>query len=333
MTIRRLGRRDLGRGALTIAGLAGAGTLAAPHIVRAQGDYPNKPVRVVVPYPAGGGTDIAARLVTPRLAERWKQSVVVDNKGGASGILGSDIVAKAAPDGYTLLVMTSAHVINPYTTKQLPYDTEKDFTPITPLVLGALTLVGSPKAGMDSYAKFAERARAEPGKVQWGSTENTTRMTGELFRVKSGLKIENVAYKGAAPMLQELAGGHIPAGFTSPLTAMSHHRAGTLRMLAVTSDKRLEALPDVPTMGEVGVPDLARPAWFAMFGPKGMPPALVARIHAEVAAVLAEPETKAKIAALASVPGGETPDVFAARVKDELKVWGETAKLAGITPE
>ena len=182
---------------------AAAGLGLAPGLALGQA-YPNKQVRVVVPYPAGGGTDLVARLIMPRLAERWKQTVLIDNKGGASGILGSDIVAKAAPDGYTLLVMTSAHTINPYTTKQLPYDTERDFTPITVLVKGALTLVGSPKGGFDSMEKFLAAARANPGKYQFGSTENTTRMVGELFRVKSGLKIENVAYKGAAPMMQEL---------------------------------------------------------------------------------------------------------------------------------
>jgi len=287
--------------------LAASIAIAAPTLVRAQ-DFPSKQVRVVVPYPAGGGTDLVARLIMPRLAERWKQSVIIDNKGGASGILGSDIVAKAAPDGYTLLVMTSAHTINPYTTKQLPYDTERDFTPITILVSGALTLVGAPKAGFDSMDKFLAAARANPGKYQFGSTENTTRMVGELFRVKSGLKIENVAYKGAAPMMQELVGGHIPVGFTSPLTAMSHHRNGTLRMLAVTSEKRLTVLPEVPTMAEAGVPGVDRPAWFSLFGPGNMPPDLALRIQGDVEAVLAEPETLAKIRDLASEPGGEAPD-------------------------
>ena len=321
-------RRSIGLGAASLAGV-----LALPPIGRAQQDFPNKPVRVVVPYPAGGGTDIVARLVTPGLTERWKQTVLVDNKGGASGIVGSEIVSKAAPDGYTLLVMTSAHVINPFTTKQLPYDTEKGFTPITTLVLGGLTLVGSTRAGIDSMAKFLDLARANPGKYQWGSTENTTRMTGELFRVRSGLRIENIMYKGAAPMLQELTGGHIPVGMTSPLTAMSHHRAGTLKMLAVTTEKRLAVIPDVPTMAEVGIAGLALPAWFSLFGPPGMPPALVARIHADVVAVLADAGLKARIADLASEPGGETPEAFSARIVAELKIWGETAKLAGVTPE
>jgi tripartite-type tricarboxylate transporter receptor subunit TctC len=324
---RRLGRRAVARGGLAMAGLVAASSLG-----RAQ-DFPTKTVRVVVPYPAGGGTDLVARLIVPRLQERWKQTVIIDNKGGASGILGSEIVAKAPPDGYTLLIMTSAHVINPFTTKVLPYDTEKDFTSITPLVLGGIALVGSPKAGMDTMDKFLKEARANPGKIQWGSTENTTRMTGELFRVKANLKIENVQYKGAAPMMQELIGGHIPAGMTSPLTAMSNHRNGLLKMLAVTTEKRLSVIPDVPTMAELGIPDMVRPAWFSLFGPGGMSPALTQRIHADCAAVLAEPEIKAKIADLASEGGGEPPDVFAARVKAELKIWGDVAKLAGIQPE
>jgi tripartite-type tricarboxylate transporter receptor subunit TctC len=324
--------RWLGRRAVAQGGLAMAGLLATPSLVRAQ-DFPSKTVRVVVPYPAGGGTDLVARLLVPRLQERWKQTVVIDNKGGASGILGSDIVAKAQPDGHTLLIMTSAHVINPFTTKTLPYNTEKDFTPVTTLVLGGITLVGSPKLGMDSMDKFMTEAKAKPGKIQWGSTENTTRMTGELFRVKSGLQIENVQYKGAAPMMQELIGGHIPSGMTSPLTAMANHRSGLLRMLAVTTEKRLAVIPEVPTMAELGIPDMVRPAWFSLFGPGGLSPALVKRLHADCAAVLGEPEVKAKIADLASEPGGEAPDVFAARVKTELKVWGDVAKLAGVTPE
>lgn len=319
----RLKRRDV---------LAGAALTLAPSLVRAQA-FPARQVRVVVPYPPGGGTDIVARLITPRLAERWKQTVIVDNKGGASGILGSDIVAKAPADGYTLLVMTGAHAVNPFTTRHLPYDTERDFTPITVLVLSAVTLVGSTKAGFDSMEKFLTAARGAPGKYQFGSTENTSRMVGELFRIKSGLKIENVPYKGAGPMIQELTGGHIPVGFTSPLTAMSHHRSGTLRMLAVTSDKRLEILPDVPTMAEVGVPGVNRPAWFAMMGPGKMPPELTRRIRDDVAAVLGEPETQARIRDLATEPGGETPEAFAQRIKDDLAIWRDTAKAAGIEPE
>ena len=311
---------------------AAAGLSVAPSRGWAQ-EFPARQVRVVVPYPAGGGTDLVARLIVPRLAERWKQTVIIDNKGGASGILGSEIVAKAAPDGYTLLIMTSAHTINPFTTKTLPYDTERDFTPITPLVAGAIALVGSPKAGFDTAEKFVTAARANPGKYTFGSTENTTRMVGELFRLKSGLKIENVAYKGAAPMMQELAGGHIPVGLTSPLTVMSHHRAGTLRMLAVSSGQRLTALPEVPTMAEVGAPGVDQSAWFALFGPGGLPPALARRIRDDVVAVLAEPETLAKIRDLASDPGGETPDQFAQRIKKELVTWREIAKEAGIEPE
>ena len=320
----RFGRRAFAAGAAALT--------AAPALLRAQ-DYPSKPVRVIVPYPAGGGTDLVARLVVPRLADRWKQTVVIDNKGGASGILGSEIVAKAPPDGYTLLITTSAHTINPYTTKTLPYDTERDFTPVTTLIMGAIALVGSPKAGFDTAEKFMTSARANPGRFQFGSTENTTRMVGELFRLRSGLKIENVAYKGAAPMMQELAGGHIPVGLTSPLTVMSQHRAGTLKMLAVSSGKRLAELPEIPTMAEIGAPGVDQSAWFSMFGPGGLPPALAERLRDDCVAVLAEPEVKARIRDLASEAGGESPQAFAQRITRELATWKEIARQAGIEPE
>jgi tripartite-type tricarboxylate transporter receptor subunit TctC len=192
------GTRPIGRRGLAL-GVAGA--VLAPSVARSQ-DFPSKQAHVIVPYPPGGGTDIVARLIMSRLGERWKQTVIVDNKAGASGIVGSEIVAKSPPDGYTLLVTTSAHTINPFFTRHMPYDTERDFTPITVLVIGALALAGSTRAGFDSIQKFLAAARAEPGKYQFGSADSTTRMIGELFRVKSGLDIENVAYKGAAPMIQ-----------------------------------------------------------------------------------------------------------------------------------
>jgi len=323
------GKRPIDRRGLV---LGVAGVLLAPSIARSQ-DYPSKQVHVVVPYPPGGGTDIITRLVMSRLGERWKQTVIVENRAGASGIVGSELVAKAPPDGYTLLVTTSAHTINPFTTRHLPYDTERDFTPITVLVSGALALVGSTKAGFDSMEKFLAAARAQPGKYQFGSADSTTRMFGELFRVKSGLAIENVAYKGAAPMLQELAGGHIPVGFSSPLSSMAHHRAGSVRILAVTGDARLPLLPDVPTMAESGVSGVDRPQWFSLFGPGRMPPALARRIRDDVAMVLAEPAVLARIRDLASEPGGQTPEVFAQRVRSDLAIWQETAKAAGIEPE
>ena len=320
-------------GALKRRGLVAAAALAlAPRFALAD-SFPAKPVRLVVPYPPGGGTDIVARLVAPRLNERWKQTVIVENKAGASGIVGSEVVAHAAPDGYTLMIMTGAHTVNPVTLKKLPYDTERDFTPITTVAASPLALIGSVKAGMDSMAKFMAAARAEPGKMQFGSSENTTRLGGELFRLRSGLKIENVAYKGAAPMMQELIGGHIPVAFSTPLSTMAHHRAGTARILAISSNKRLAVIADVPTMEEAGVRGVDQVNWFSLFGPGKLPADLSRFLQSEVAAVLAEPETLAKVRDLGSEPGGEPPEAFAARVREELGMWAAVAKEAGIEPE
>lgn len=327
----QVGRRRFGRGVLGLVSSV-TGAALAPASVRAE-EFPAKPVRVVVPYPPGGATDVAARLIMPRLAERWKQTVIVENKGGASGIIGSEIVARSAPDGYTMMVMNEAHTVNPFTIKSLPYDTERDFTPITTLVAGAVTIIGSSKAGFDSMAKFLAAARAAPGKYQFGSTNSASRMVGELFRLRSGLQIENVSYKGGAPMVQDVLGGHIPVGFTSPSPVMAQHRAGALRMLAVTGEHRLAILPEVPTMAEAGVPGVEQLAWFSLFGPGSMPPALTQRIRDDVAAVLAEPEVLSRIRDLASEPGGEEPAVFARRIRAELASWRETAKAAGIEPE
>jgi len=320
-------------GAVKRRGLVAAAALAlAPRFALAD-SFPAKPVRLIVPYPPGGGTDIVARLVAPWLSERWKQTVIVENKAGASGIVGSEVVAHAAPDGYTLMIMTGAHTVNPVTLKKLPYDTERDFTPITTVAASPLALIGSVKAGMDSMAKFMAAARAEPGKMQFGSSENTTRLGGELFRLRSGLKIENVAYKGAAPMMQELIGGHIPVAFSTPLSTMAHHRAGTARILAISSNKRLAVIADVPTMEEAGVRGVDQVNWFSLFGPGKLPADLSRFLQSEVAAVLAEPETLAKVRDLGSEPGGEPPEAFAARVREELGMWAAVAKEAGIEPE
>jgi len=309
-----------------------AALAVAPRLASAE-TFPAKPVRLIVPYPPGGGTDIVARLVAPRLGERWKQTVIVENKAGASGIVGSEVVAHAAPDGYTLMIMTGAHTVNPVTLKKLPYDTERDFTPITTVAASPLALIGSVKAGMDSMEKFIAAARSEPGKIQFGSSENTTRLGGELFRLRSGLKIENVAYKGAAPMMQDLIGGHIPVAFSTPLSTMSHHRAGTVRILAISSKKRLAVIADVPTMEEAGIKGVDQVNWFSLFGPGNLPAERARFLQTEMAAVLAEPETLAKVRDLGSEPGGEPPEAFAARVHEELGMWAVVAKEAGIEPE
>jgi tripartite-type tricarboxylate transporter receptor subunit TctC len=201
------------------------------------------------------------------------------------------------------------------------------------VVASPLALIGSVKAGMDSMEKFIATARAQPGKIQFGSSENTTRLGGELFRLRSGLKIENVAYKGAAPMMQELIGGHIPVAFSTPLSTMAYHRAGTARILAISSKKRLAVIADVPTMEEAGIKGVDQVNWFSLFGPGNLPAERARFLQTEMAAVLAEPETLGKVRDLGSEPGGEPPDAFAARVREELGLWSVVAKEAGIEPE
>ena len=258
---------------------------------------------------------------------------MVENKAGASGVVGSEFVARARADGYTLLVTTGSHTSNPVTLKSLPYDTERDFVPITILADTPFALVGSTSAGFDTAEKFLAAARAKPGQFAFGSSENTSRLVGELFRQRADLQLRAVPYKGAAPMLQDLAGGHIPVGFTTPLSAISLHRAGSAKILAITSDRRLTVLPEVPTMQEVGVSGVTYRIWFSLFGPAGLPPALASKIREDVVAVLAEPEVVARIRELAGEPGGEAPDALAGRIRRELATWRETARVAGIEPE
>ena len=208
-----------------------------------------------------------------------------------------------------------------------------DPAPITTMADTPYALVGSVKAGMTAIEVFLSAARSNPGKLSYGTTESTSRLIGVLFQSGAGIQVDEVPYKGAAPMLQDLVGGHVPVGFTSPLSAMALHQAGSVRILAVTGERRLATLPDVPTLAEVGVSGLTYKVWFALFGPAGLQNSIALKIREHVVAVLAEPEVAAKIRQLAGEPGGEPVDVFARRVTGELAMWRKTAQSVGIQPE
>ncbi|WP_296349733.1 tripartite tricarboxylate transporter substrate binding protein [Reyranella sp.] len=320
-------RRAIGKGLMSLPCLS-----VFPSTGWAQ-MFPAGPVRVVVPTAPGGALDIMSRLVTARLADDWKQSVIVDNKAGGSGILGSNIVANAPPDGLTVLFTTSTHAVNPVLLKSIPYDTETAFTPIATIAETAYALVGSAKSNFSDAAALFADIRAQPGKYAIGSSENSARLVGDLIKNKGKLSFESVLYKGAAPMLQEVVSGVIPAGITTPVSAMSHHRSGTAKILAITSEKRLPVLADVPTIGELGIPGVVCSVWFAVFGPKGLPPTVADKFHDGIAKALRDSAIIAKIRDFGAEPSGEGPAALAARLKTDLAQWRQLAQAAGVQPE
>ena len=305
--------------------------VAAASTAGAQG-YPNKPVRLVVPFPAGGTTDIVARAVAQKLTETWGQSVVVDNRPGAGGNIGSELVAKAAPDGYTLLMGTvGTHAINPSLYAKMPYDHVKDFAPVV-LVAGVPNvLVVNPSVPAQNVGELIAYAKANPGKLNFASSGSGTsiHLSGELFKVLTGVQMTHVPYKGSAPALSDLVGGQVQLMFDNLPSSLAFIKANRLRALAVTSTTRAPALPDVPTMVEAGVPNFEASSWFGMLAPAGTPPDVVARINGDVAKWLATPEAREKMVAQGAIAVGGSPDDFARHIAAETAKWAKVVKESG----
>ena len=315
---------------LSLLGCAIGLALAVPA-VQAQ-DYPTKPVRVVVPYPAGGGTDLVARLIVPRLAERWKQTVIIDNKGGASGILGSEIVAKAPADGYTLLVTTSAHTINPSTSKSLPYDTLKDLAPVTTLAYFDMVLVTSANSRFKSLPDMLAYARANPGKLNIGSINvgSTQNLVAQMFKSSAALDAQVVPFNGTPALVTALRSGDIDVAVEIVAPMMSQIKSSAVRGLAVLGGARTPDLPDVPTAAENGVPNFNVRGWNGMGAPGGTPPALIERFNREANAALASPEVRKKLTDLSLDVRGSTPDQMAKLLQSEIPRWAQVIEQAGI---
>jgi tripartite-type tricarboxylate transporter receptor subunit TctC len=313
--------------------LAALGSIAMP--AHAQ-TYPTKPIRLVVPFPAGGTTDILARAVAQKLSETLGQQVIVDNRPGAGGNIGSELVARAAPDGYTLLMGTvGTHAINVSLYPKLPYDPVKDFTPIV-LVAGVPNvLVVNPSLPAQSVAELIAYAKANPGKLNFASSGSGTsiHLSGELFKVLTGVQITHVPYKGSAPALTDLMGGQVQLMFDNLPSSLAFIKAGRLRALAVTSKTRAAALPDVPTMVEAGVPDFEASSWFGMLAPAGTPRDIVVRINAEVAKWLATPEAREKLAGQGAIAAGGAPEDFARHIASETAKWEKVVKASGAKVE
>lgn len=329
----RPGRRDW------LAGLAAASAAAvangfAPAARASEADpasYPKRPVTLVVPYPPGGPTDVVARVVAPRLAERLGQALVVDNRPGASGTLGAALVARAAPDGQTLLANASIHVINPWVLPRSPYEAIDDFVGITQLVDVPLVLVVTRELPVASVAELLAWLKQKDARASFGSAGNASaqHLSGELFRIRSGAALTHVPYKGSQPALTDLVGGQIQLMFDSMPSAMPFIEAGRVRALAVTTERRSRVLPDLPTMMEAGVADFRTSTWYGLWAPKGTPGGIVERIQAEAARVIALPEVIEQYRRLGAEPVASTPAAFADFLAAESRKWAEIVRVSG----
>ena len=302
-----------------------------PATLQAQ-SYPARPVRLVVPFAAGGPVDTVARLLTPRLAEAWGQQVVVDNRPGANSIIGSEAVARAAPDGYTLLIVSAGFAINVTLQPKLPYDPARDFTPITTVAYGPSALVTHPSLPARNLRELIALAKARPGALTYGSSgvgAPTSHLGMELLKVTAGVDIVHVPYKSMAPALTDIIGGQVHMGMPTINVTVSHVRTGRLRALGVTSSTRSPAMPDVPPLAEVGMPGYEANNWTLLLGPAGLPAAIAEKIHADTARALQEPELRERYLA-AGMEARSLPFAKVAEyVRSEIVKWGKVVKASG----
>ena len=312
------------------------GVAMLPAVARAAEPFPMRPIRLVVPYPAGGGTDIVGRVLGQKLHESLGQPVVIDNRGGAGGTIGTGLAAKSTPDGYTLLLVPTSHVINPSIYAKLPYDTERDFAPITMVASAAILMAINPRVPAKTIRDFVEAAKAQPQTLaNYGSAGAGTvfHLTGELFKQLTGLSLQHVPYRGGAPTVTALLAGEIPLAFETMLALQPHVRAGTLRALAMTSPRRSDIMPDIPTTAEAGFPSLVADNSYALFAPAGTPAPILARLHDATVAALALPGVRDQLREQGAEVVGNSPAELAAYVTAEIPKWAALARQAGVKPE
>lgn len=303
----------------------------APAVAAGQA-YPSKPVRLIVPFAAGGSTDIIGRTVGQKLNEMWGQPVLVDNRPGGSTVIGTDAVAKAAPDGHTLLITPAPFTIVPSLIAKLPYDPARDFEPVILINTTPLVVVVHPGVPAKSIKELIALAKRKPGALNYGSSGSggSNHLAGELFNAMAGVKMVHIPYKGNAPALADLVGGHVDAVFNGLTSAMPLIKSGRLRALAVTSLSRSAALPDMPTLDELGLKGFQAVAWNGLTAPARTPKEIVAKLNADVLKVIRSPELAERLKAEGSDPVGNSPAQYAAFLRDEIAKWAKVIKTAGI---
>ena len=306
--------------------------LANPWTANAQSNYPDKPIRFVVPYPPGGGTDVIARIVQVRLQAALGQNVLIDNKGGAGGSLGTDIVAKAAPDGYTVLFTLSSHTINPAIFPKLPFDTQKDFEPIGLVASLPQILVANTALPIRNVADLTAQAKAAPTKFSFASVGNGSpgHLAGELQVIRTGAPMQHIPYRGGGPAVTDVMGGQVPLLWVSIPAAAQFVKAGKLKALAVSTTKRSSTFPDVPTMQEAGVPDFEVDSWYGMLVPAKTPKAVIDKLNKALNTVLAEPAIRAQLLEQGAEAVGGTPEALGKLITAEIPKWIKLAKDANI---
>ena len=317
-----------------LAALACTATLAPVTSALAQ-SYPTKPVRMVVPYPPGGATDVIGRMIADKLGTKWGQAVIVDNRAGAGTTVGAENVAKSAPDGYTLFETTATHTISASLYPKLNYDPIKDFTPITLTATIPLVLVTGPKVPAKNLDELLKWIKSQPGGASIGSPGNGSvqHLTGELFKTKAGVNTVHVPYKGAAPMITDLLGGQVDMAFATLSEVTSYIKSGKLRAIGLAHDKRMSAVPDVPTFGEQGMKGFVGATWFGTFAPAKLPAELRDRITKDIQAIVATPEMTKKLEDMGAEVNNLGSHDFSKLIDAEAKRWAEAVKISGAKVE
>jgi tripartite-type tricarboxylate transporter receptor subunit TctC len=311
-------------------------TLAASiAIAGAQDVYPSRPVHLLVPFTPGGAVDIVARTLGDELSSRWGHPVVVENRPGAGGVVATEAAAKAAPDGYTLIIVAIGHALNPHLYAKLPYDTFNDFTPLTLIGTSPNILLVGADSPIKTLGDLLAAARAKPGQISYGHAGNGTssHLAGELLKYMAKIDITSIPYKGGAPALTDLIGGHIPMTFNNIPESIAQITAGTVRPLGVTTAIRSPVLPNVPTIAESGLPGFDTGVWWGLLGPSGLSPAIKSKLAQDCMKAVQAPTVKARLLALGATPIGSSGEDFAALIRSDYEKWGPIIKAAGIRGE